>query len=776
MVAVLLGWSTSLLGIEVVLKDGRVLKGKKAPVTGMNPLPAATSGEGPGDVPLIEVLDDDLRRTFVSIYQIVPNGRRPEQAGEVPEKIIIKQRVKHAGATMKIVGPILKTPFDGFGRRTVTMLTDRGELKIVQAITELTPTYTKVEGVTHVWDMRVATSSIEPKELATLLKAHCKVADIEGVKRIARFYVQCERYEDAAREIETFLAAHPNDADLKNQLAPPLAAIKQRSTKRLLGELTLRRDAGQHRFVLRMLNKFPTDETSGEAVQTVREMIRQYEVNERARKQTIEQIQALAKQVGDTAQRKRLEPIVREIATELNSNTLERMAAFRELADDQTLQPTDRLALAISGWLLGTKGANPRLSTALSLVEVRRLIVKYFAAPDKLSREEVLVSSRSEEAAGPAMVARLLAHMKPPVPADPAEEEGGPREFQVPGADPSCPAVRCLVQLPPEYDPHRRYPTVVTLHGPGFTSEQQIDWWAGPLVEGGWRAGHASRYGYIVVAPDWTLPHQKQYGYSAREHAAVLDCLRAACQRFSIDTDRVFLSGHSFGGDAAWDIGLGHPDLWAGVIPIAAKADKYCAHYWENAALLPFYFVCGELDSSRIVANSRDWDRYLKKGYNTTVVEYLGRGHENFSDEILRLFEWMNLDRLRRNFSPKQFTVATMRPWDNFFWWVEMRQFPPQTMVAPESFPLRRGAQAMHAKATVTKANGILLQTGAGRTTIWLSPDVLDLSRRFTITVNGGSVNTSAASLTGDLGVLLEDARTRGDRQHPFWSKLEVGR
>ena len=51
--------------------------------------------------------------------------------------------------------------------------------------------------------------------------------------------------------------------------------------------------------------------------------------------------------------------------------------------------------------------------------------------------------------------------------------------------------------------------------------------------------------------------------------------LRDACKRFSIDIDRVFLSGHSMGGDAAWDIGLAHPDLWAGVIPIVAAADKY---------------------------------------------------------------------------------------------------------------------------------------------------------------------------------------------------------
>ena len=51
-------------------------------------------------------------------------------------------------------------------------------------------------------------------------------------------------------------------------------------------------------------------------------------------------------------------------------------------------------------------------------------------------------------------------------------------ELTAPGL-PEDPLIKYLVQLPPDYDPYRRYPCVVTLSGAGTTPEQQIDWWAG---------------------------------------------------------------------------------------------------------------------------------------------------------------------------------------------------------------------------------------------------------------------------------------------------------
>ena len=81
--------------------------------------------------------------------------------------------------------------------------------------------------------------------------------------------------------------------------------------------------------------------------------------------------------------------------------------------------------------------------------------------------------------------------------------------------------------------------------------------------------------------------------------------LRDACRRFSIDVDRVYLTGHGIGGDAAWDIAIAHPDLWAGVIPIVAVADKFVGRYAKNAQYVAWYIVAGELDGDKTGSQRR---------------------------------------------------------------------------------------------------------------------------------------------------------------------------
>ncbi|MEK6233716.1 MAG: hypothetical protein N2C14_03305, partial [Planctomycetales bacterium] len=458
--------------------------------------------------------------------------------------------------------------------------------------------------------------------------------------------------------------------------------------------------------------------------------------------------------------------------------------AFLQSGDDASLKPENKLALAVSGWLMGSNSAITNFATATSLWDVRNLVRDYLQEPVKLNRDRILDKIRRTEGGNAEQIAKLLANMKP-IAQTPPQQIPGFYELTVTTSE----GVPCtyFVQLPREYDPRAHYPAILTLHGSGSVAAHslfkpnkkhvgrpsQTNWWAGPVGPRGTReTGQAVRQGYIVIAPAWSEPNQAEYRYSATTHAKVLAALRDASRRFSVDADRVFLSGHGIGGDAAWDIGLAHPDLWAGVIPIVGVADKYTAFYWKNAETVPFYCVGGEFDQQKLVRNSREWDRMMIKRHDLTVVEYLGRGHEHFGDEILEIFKWMELRR--RDFHPHEFLTHSMRPSDGFFWWVEVAGFPQNSIVHPSDFPIKR-QRPITIEARVNQNNGVWIKTGAKRVTLWLSPDVVDFNQRTIISVNGKRINADPF-LKPDVAVMLEDVRTRGDRRQPFWMKISNGR
>ena len=102
-------------------------------------------------------------------------------------------------------------------------------------------------------------------------------------------------------------------------------------------------------------------------------------------------------------------------------------------------------------------------------------------------------------------------------------------------------------------------------------------------------------------------------------------------------------------------------------------------------------------------------DRYLKKenGFNATVVEYLGRGHEHFVDEQLPLFDWMG--RCKRSFplpTDREFTVSTVRPTDNFFWWAQIDGLPQNSIVT--NWPAPHGIKPLLVKGNVPVNNSVV--------------------------------------------------------------------
>jgi pimeloyl-ACP methyl ester carboxylesterase len=754
----------------ITLKDGRVLVGRVGKTTGLadNPL-AKDNGDSAG----IVFVDDDLRRRFFPLFWI----RSVDEAntGEAPERINVRQHVATDGGQIRRVGPVVRiTPFDNFGRRVFTMMTEKGKLDVVQGVTLITPVWTKVESLVTkqltpvVWDMRIATSSIPRETLHAILVNNTNRKSLEQRLRVVRLLLQAERYQDAQKELEGVVADFPEE----KVLAREVESLRQLQARGIVQEIELRRKAGQHRLAYTYLESFPAKDVAGEILEQVRERLVEYQKIRDTFQRIDSELAAHIETLPDGGRKEECQALFKEMQREASLGTLDRLAAYLRLSDDPSMGPEQKLSLAFSGWLLGTDDADTNLAVTLSLAKIRELVHRYMNEPEALKRKQLQAELERMEGSSPLLVSRLIARMKPPLDTpEPSVATPGFYKLSVPIGIEREPDVTYLVQLPPEYDPYVRYPTIVTLNGAGTTPENQLDWWAGARNDDGKRLGQATRLGYIVIAVDWTKEGQTEYGFSAREHAAVLASLRDACRRFSVDTDRVFLTGHSMGGDAAWDLGLAHPDLWAGVIPIVARSRKYCAQYWQNAKLVPFYVVQGEMDGDKVKENARDLDRYMTRRYDVTVVEYQGRGHEDFYEDIQHIFDWMGR-REPRNFFPKEFTVSTMRTWDNFFWWLEVTSLPPRTMVDPENWPPARGVRPAELRAKVLPSGDIVVASGGIQAVVWLSPEVVDPARgSIDVTVGGRRTNVKVEP---DLGVLLEDVRTRGDRLHPFWAKVQM--
>ena len=59
-----------------------------------------------------------------------------------------------------------------------------------------------------------------------------------------------------------------------------------------------------------------------------------------------------------------------------------------------------------------------------------------------------------------------------------------------------------------------------------------------------------------------------------------------------------------------------------------------------------------------------------------------------------------------------------MRPWDNFFWWLEVGELPEKSMIAPASWPPPRAARPFPVGSSLTANNKILVSSPMGKAMI----------------------------------------------------------
>lgn len=188
--------------------------------------------------------------------------------------------------------------------------------------------------------------------------------------------------------------------------------------------------------------------------------------------------------------------------------------------------------------------------------------------------------------------------------------------------------------LPADYDPTKRYPLILFLHGAG---ERGTD------NEGQLRHADALRlvadpdHPAILVAPQcpngaqWVevpwgakTPHTTP-AEPSKPLGLTLELLDALDKELAIDPDRRYVTGLSMGGFGTFDAVVRRPNYFAAAVPICGGADDGAA---GKIAHVPMWAFHGDKDTAVHTVRSQSAVTALKKaGAKPRYTEYPGKGH-----------------------------------------------------------------------------------------------------------------------------------------------------
>lgn len=193
--------------------------------------------------------------------------------------------------------------------------------------------------------------------------------------------------------------------------------------------------------------------------------------------------------------------------------------------------------------------------------------------------------------------------------------------------------------IPKNYDAAQKYPLVLFLHGAGERGSDN----AAQLKHGTplfLKPEVREKYPCFVIAPQcppeekwstvkgWTGPEP-----FAREPTApmrlALGAIEAVAKEFSVDPDRLYITGLSMGGYGTWDAITRAPQKWAAAVPICGGGD---ATRIASAKNVPIWAFHGINDGAVPVERTRELFAALKAAGGTPLYsEYPYVAHDSWT-------------------------------------------------------------------------------------------------------------------------------------------------
>ncbi len=169
-----------------------------------------------------------------------------------------------------------------------------------------------------------------------------------------------------------------------------------------------------------------------------------------------------------------------------------------------------------------------------------------------------------------------------------------------------------------------------------------------------------------------------------KEERYVLAILDELKRSFKVDTNRVYLAGHSMGGYGTWSIGPRHADLFAAISPQAGGIFvmrsgngpvQLADGVLPNLKNLPIWFYNSaddkQVDPASAFQAAEDLDG-LKKTYGVfdfVFKKYTDIGHGTPKEGLEPIWKWMQTKK--RDPLPKRVLWEPSRAWKRTFYWIQ---------------------------------------------------------------------------------------------------------
>lgn len=209
---------------------------------------------------------------------------------------------------------------------------------------------------------------------------------------------------------------------------------------------------------------------------------------------------------------------------------------------------------------------------------------------------------------------------------------------------------------PADYDSSKSYPLVLFLHGAGERGDDnfsQLKWGVSHLAEPKMR----EKYPAFIVAPQvpedesWSpleaIRDTSSFSQSMSEEPSppmklTIDLLDELEGKFSVDEDRIYVTGISMGGFGTFDIIQRQANKFAAAVPICGGGDLTHAftltdlpiwvfHGTEDEVVVPEYSRA-MVEAIRIAGGSAGFTEYPDEGHVGAWVQAYSNPH---------LYEWM---------------------------------------------------------------------------------------------------------------------------------------